>query len=78
MLGQYSGVISPHQNKEKFRNNTCPQPDFEVQSNNVLTWNLSEFYIWWNLIHPSVFSCNWKWRNTLSAHFWCPWNYSQL
>jgi len=35
------------------------------------------FYIWGNLQHPNVLSCNWKWRNTLSAHFWCLWNCSQ-
>ena len=29
--------------KKKIRNNTCPQADFVVQFNDVLTWNLYIF-----------------------------------
>lgn len=77
MLGQNSGVISPRQNKEKISYQYMSASRFRGTVQQRVDLKPLDFYIWGNLQHPSVFSCNWKWRNTLSAYFVCLWNHSQ-
>jgi hypothetical protein len=37
----------------------------------------SDCYLWEHLKDPSVFISSWKWRSTLSQHFWCLLNHPQ-
>jgi len=72
MLQQTSGVSSPHQNKENrfmwiyVRKHLA----FEVQPNSVLTSVLQIFMCGVTKKNSSIFSSNWKWRDTSQTRFW--------
>jgi hypothetical protein len=61
LLGQTSGVSSPHQNKEgggDLHNNTCPQTFYEAQPPRLPECSAIEFYLWAHLqtlVHRAPF-----------------------